>query len=346
VGIVATLALEVGSLALSRGKNFAWKAAIHACALATLALLALLSPVIVDWLGDPKARDYSAIYAGYRKPADIFLGLVGDCWGFAILLLVALGAVFLLLRSRENRLMRLTFGAAVIAAVLFLRVQTPYVHHLFLIAPAAIAAITAPMLLLPTFFRATTLLALFAVTLTPLGSLAPKGVFPTYGQPHAPREDLGELRRMKDWVDSHASPRSKVCGLGSSYTFSGQLIDELWQLKADRSPLYLKPNERLSVTMSDVDTVEGAPVSRLKDCAFILVGDPVQTHLIPAYQQTVILPAKEMLSGEGIGTHYRGAGEVFHLEKGVSAVVFERVSPLSDDDMAALAERWRAARGM
>ena len=98
--------------------------------------------------------------------------------------------------------------------------------------------------------------------------------------------------------------------------------------------------------MSDVDTVEGAPARALKDCAFILVGDPVQTHLIPAYQLTVTLPSQEMLSGEGIGAHYRRSGEVFHLEKGVSAVVFERVSPLSDDDMTALAERWRAARGM
>ena len=38
VGIVATLALEVGSLALRRGRDFAWKAAIHAGALATLAV--------------------------------------------------------------------------------------------------------------------------------------------------------------------------------------------------------------------------------------------------------------------------------------------------------------------
>ena len=254
VGILATLALEVGSLALRRGRDFAWKAAIHAGALAMLAGLALLSPVIVDWLADPQAHDYSSIYAAYRKPAGVFLGLVGDWWGFANLLLVALGAVFLLLRSGEKRLMRLTFGAAIIGAALFLRVQTPYVHHMFLIAPAAITAITAPMLLMPKLFRATALLALVAVTLTPVGSLAPRGLFPTYGQPHAPRQDLAELGRMKDWVDSGASPQSKVCGLGSSYTFSGQLIDELWQLKADRSPVHVKPNERVSVTMSDVDT--------------------------------------------------------------------------------------------
>jgi hypothetical protein len=36
---------------------------------------------------------------------------------------------------------------------------------------------------------------------------------------------------------------------------------------------------------------------------------------------------------------------VFHLENGVSAIVFERLAPLDDADIAALQSRWRAARG-
>jgi hypothetical protein len=51
-----------------------------------------------------------------------------------------------------------------------------------------------------------------------------------------------------------------------------------------------------------------------------------------------------MLTGQGIGAKFRRTGEVFHLEKGVAAVVFERVSPLDDADIAALQARWRAAR--
>jgi hypothetical protein len=70
----------------------------------------------------------------------------------------------------------------------------------------------------------------------------------------------------------------------------------------------------------------------------------VQTHLDPDYQLTVIVPSREMLLGIGIGAHYRRTGEVFDLENGVRAVVFEQASPLDDADMAALAERWRAAR--
>jgi hypothetical protein len=100
----------------------------------------------------------------------------------------------------------------------------------------------------------------------------------------------------------------------------------------------------LSPRSPDVDTVEGAPGAALKDCAIIIVGDPVQTHLDPDYQQPVIVPSPEMLTGQGVGAKFHRTGEVFHLEKGVSAIVFERVAPLDDADIAALQARWRAAR--
>ena len=158
--------------------------------------------------------------------------------------------------------------------------------------------------------------------------------------PRAPRVDLDELERLKDWVDERGRPDAKVCGLGSSYTFSGQLIGELWQLRPERGLSWPK----LGAAMPDVDTVDGLPGKAIRDCAIIVVGDPVQTHLDPNYQQTVIVPSREMLTGQGIAAKFRRTGEVFHLEKGVSAVVFERLATLDDADIDALQTRWRAAR--
>jgi hypothetical protein len=240
--------------------------------------------------------------------------------------------------------LRLTLGAAGVAAALFLRIATPYIHHLDLIAPAIVIPIAASLMLL--FARAPRMAllgtaALGAVTLSPLAAaLTSSGLAPIAGLPRAPRGDLDELRRLKDWVDARARPDAKVCGLGSSYTFSGQLIGELWQLRPERGP----GSAKLSVTMPDVDTVEGPPGADLKDCAIMIVGDPVQTHVDPDYQQTVIVPSREMLGGQGIGAKFRRTGEIFHLEKGVGAVVFERLAPLNDADIAALQGRWRAAR--
>ena len=346
-GIAGMLAMEIAAIAWRRGAKFRWREAIFAGSIGALTLLALTSPVLVGWLPHPAAHDYASIYAAYRKPTEIFLGLVGDWFGWAVLTLAACGAALLIARSRQGRLARLTLGAAAVSAALFLRVQTPAAHHAYLIAPAVTGFIATPILLLTARARRAGVFALTALalaTLTPAGAIAPKGFFPIGGRPHAPRADLDEIARLKAWVNARARPDHKVCGLGSSYTFSGQLIGELWQLEDGQSPLVGDPKFRTDVKMSDVDTVEGPPAREIKDCAEMIVGDPVQTHLIPAYQQTVIVPSREMLSGEGLGAHYRRTGDVFWLEKGVKAVVFERISPLNDADMDALENRWREAR--
>ncbi len=345
-GIAIVLAIEIASIALSKAARFRWKDAVAAAALGLLTLLALMSPVIVDWLPNLSAHDYASAYAAYRKPLAVFLRELGDWVGLMPALAALAGAAFLWARSRDRRLLRLTLGGMGVAAALFLRIQTPYIHHLDLIAPAIVAPIAASLMIV--FARAPRvallgLAGLAALTLSPLAAaLNPLHLAPIAGLPRAPRADLDELERLKNWVDQRARPDAKVCGLGSSYTFSGQLIGELWQLHPERGTDWLR--RETSVAMPDVDEVDGPPAAGLKDCAIIIVGDPVQTHLDPDHQQTVVAPSRDMLTGQGIGAKYRRTGEVFHLEKGVSAIVFERVAPLDDADIAALQARWRAAR--
>ena len=180
-------------------------------------------------------------------------------------------------------------------------------------------------------------------------ALNPFGLAPIAGLPRAPRADLDELERLKDWVDERARPDAKVCGLGSSYTFSGQLHR---RIVATASGARDRP--KAEDRRQDAGRRRGRRTARRrrsKDCAVIIVGDPVQTHLNPDDQQTVVVPSREMLTGQGIGAKFRRTGEVFHLEKGVSAVVFERLAPLDDADIAALRRagapraRRRATRG-
>ena len=344
-GISITLAIEVGSVAFSRRARFRWKDAMAAGALAVLTLLALSSPVIVDWLPNLGAHDYARSYAAYRKPPDVFLHQLGDWVGLLPALAALGGAALLWRRSADRRLLRLTLGSAAIAAALFLRIQTPYIHHLYLIAPAIAAPVAASLMLAfasrPRAALAA-LAALGAITLSPLAAaLNPLALAPIAGLPRAPRADLDELERLKGWVDQRARLDARVCGLGSSYTFSGQLIGELWQLHPEREARF---RPKTDVKTPDVDAVDGPPSASLMDCAIIIVGDPVQTHLNPDDQQTVVLPSREMLTGQGIGAKFRRTGEVFHLENGVSAIVFERLAPLNDADIAALQSRWRAAR--
>ena len=172
-GIVVMLALEVGSIALKRGARFRWKDAVTAAAIGALTLLALLSPVLIDWAPNFGAHDYAQAYAGYRKPADVFLRELGDWVGLIPALAALAGAAFLWTRSRDTRLLRLTLGAAAVAGVLFLRIQTPYIHHLDLIAPAIVVPIAASlMILFKQAPRAAFLgvAALGAITLSPLAA--------------------------------------------------------------------------------------------------------------------------------------------------------------------------------
>jgi hypothetical protein len=343
-GIVLMLALELLPIAFRQGARFRWRDSIAAAALAALTLLALLSPVLIDWAPNLGAHDYAQTYAGYRKPAGVFLRELGDWVGLIPALAALAGAAFLWARPGDKRLLRLILGVSAIAAALFLRIQTPYIHHLYLIAPAIVVPIAASLMVGVARAPRVALLgmaALGSITLSPLAAaLNPLGLTPIAGEPRTPRADLDELKRLKDWVDERARPDAKACGFGSSYTFSGQLISELWQLRPERGP----SRRELGVTMPDVDTVDGPPGADLKDCAIIIVGEPIQTHLDPDYQQTVIVPSREMLTGRGIGAKFGRTGTVFRLENGVNAVVFERLAPLDDADIAALGARWRAAR--
>jgi hypothetical protein len=347
-GILTMLALEVGILAARRGFHFRWRDMISSAALGALLLFGLAAPILIDWLPDPAAHDYAWIYAAYRKDFAVFVAEVFDWYGAALLVGAVGCAIFLAALPGDRRLLRLTWGSTVIAGLLFLRIQSPAIHHAYLLTPAFAATIGAGVLILSerTTIGALVVTAGIAVaTLTPaVSAWTPAGLAPTAGRPPAPRSDLAELARLKKWIDRHATPDRRYCILASSYTISDAVADELWQLDPNGSPLFADPSLRTNVGMAHVDTRDGPPVSGLKDCAFMLVGDPIQTHLLRAYQQDVIVPASEMLAGAGIGANYRRSGEVFNLEKGVKLIVFDRVRPLDDADIAALDARWSAAR--
>jgi hypothetical protein len=347
VGIVAMLALEVVVLAALRRARFRWRDATAAAALCGLVLFALCAPILIDWLPDPGTHDYVTIYAAYRKTVATQVAELLDWYGAAPLALAACCAIFLAVRPGDRRLLRLTCGATLIAAALFLRVQSPAIHHVYLLTPAVAASIGAVLVLLFERRRIgalAALAALAAVTLTPaVSGWAPAGLAPTAGLPPSPRSDLAELARLKTWVGANAAPDHRYCVLASSFTVNDVLVAQLWQMSPEVSPLVDAATSPY-VPMPQVDPRDGPPARTLEQCATMLVGDPVQTHLPAAFQQDVVIPAREMLGGSGIGANYRRTGEAFNLEKGVRLVVFDRVRPLDDADIAALQARWRAAR--
>ena len=240
-GILATLALEVAALAMRRGARFRWRDAAAAAALGGLVLFALCAPILVDWLPDPGTHDYVTIYAAYRKSAAVLVADLFDWYGAGLLAVAGACVALLALRPGDRRLLRLTCGATAIAAALFLRVQSPAIHHVYLLTPLFAASIGAAILVLFGRRRVVALAALAglaAVTLTPAASgWTPPGFAPTAGRPPAPRSDLAELARLKGWIATHAAPDHRYCVLASSYTINDAVVDELWQIDPSGLPL-------------------------------------------------------------------------------------------------------------
>jgi hypothetical protein len=74
----------------------------------------------------------------------------------------------------------------------------------------------------------------------------------------------------------------------------------------------------------------------------LLVADPVQTSLNLDFQLSVVVPSRELLSGQGIGLKFRRSGDTFTLLNGVKLIAFERTSRVTDEDISKLVARWRA----
>jgi hypothetical protein len=343
LGLIAALGVEIALLAANRRAEFRWRAAIASGAATGLTLMALILPVLIDWLQDWRSHDYGAIYAAYNYDLAELTRRIADFFGFAIPAAALASAVFLAMRCSNHRLLRLTLVASALAFAAMLHVQSPGAHHLLLLAPALTAPIgAAALLLFDRGWRGKILapLALAAVALTPSGSgLSRQAQLP------APRSDAAELARLRDWIDAHASPERRYCVLASSEAVSGVIVGELWQLDPVRAPTF-SGAQRNNVLLPTVDGRDGPPGPAMKDCALLLVGDPVQTSLPREFQYSVALPAAEVLAGEGIGKNFRRTGEAFQLIGGVRLVAFERTAPLTDADIAALRARWdEAPRG-
>ena len=73
---------------------------------------------------------------------------------------------------------------------------------------------------------------------------------------------------------------------------------------------------------------------------YVIVCDPVQTHLSPMDQQVITVPAGLILAEEGIGRAYKRAPQVYDLGHGVKAYIFEKYRPFTFAEASSLFERF------
>lgn len=309
-----------------------------------LGLVLLAAPMV--W--HTARSDYADAYAGYKLAGPLAdrLARVAHEVGIGTVLAAGLGLT-VLLAHRDTRRAGLFVAAMVPVMVLhFTRVQDMNAHHLYLLLPALLLlpATTAALVLtrLPRSLAVAGLLLLAlagAVGLAPVvdpradplrGPLTPTAVCRPLTRP-----DRAEVERLMAFLDAEPGPWAVV---SSSPTFHPSML-------ACAGPGLGRPfpaADRLLPT-HEVDRVTGFPVSVFK-AHLVLVADPIQTHLPDAReQQTVVVPARQLLAGTGVGAAFDRLPAAFHLGGGVTVRAFRRARPISAEAFDAFREELRAA---
>lgn len=284
--------------------------------------------------------DYGDLYSAYQ------LGLASDVklffryFGVLLVLLPALG--LLRLRRRETRLpaaLALIQLAACFAA--FTSVQSHGQQHLLLYLPA-LAVLAASLSLDGPRAWAAALVTLWCLvpkaqpaSIAEIRSLDVLPSFVFYGPS---RPDTDQLVALADYVDGLSAGEEKTAVvLASSLLFNSETLSNL------RPSLNLPEPETKTVLLSQgtVDKRDQFSWSTLT-ADYLIVGDPVQTHLGEENQQVFALLAHDVLSGTGPGSAYAPLPETFRLSKDITVRIYRRTRDVTPEEYRVISDRLTA----
>ncbi|MEG2097578.1 MAG: hypothetical protein RRY65_05365 [Pseudoflavonifractor sp.] len=291
---------------------------------------------------------YSAYALGLRSDGMLFTRY----FGAALLVLTLLAAVFLLLRRPARRgETLLALGQLVLCFFLFTRVQSHGQQHLLLYLPGIAVLLTRWVGELPQ--RGWRLPAAWAVAgCMAISPFAPRvqpasftemehaPLLPSFSY-HAPRRtDLMELVALHSYIDSLSAQEPKTAAIvASSFAFNGDTYYNL--LPSLGIPEGEGPKTKM-LYMSTVDKRDGFSWAVL-DADYLVVTDPVQTHLGEENQQIMALLAHDLLDGTGPGAAFRPMDTRFTLAGDVQVYLYERTRPVTDEEYRSVSRRLTAA---
>ena len=286
--------------------------------------------------------DYGDLYSAYA------LGLWSDAklfcryFGLIPLVLLLLAGVALLCReeSRGKALFALSqLGSCYVAFVL---VQSHGQQHLLLYVPALalLAAETLAVCPRAGWLAALSMLSCFLPRSQPgsiqeIRGLSPLPTIAVYGPA---RSDMEELTALRDYVDSLSSQGEKTAVvLASSFTLNDETLTNL------RPSLGLREPEQTTTIRYQGTVDKRDPFNwNTLTADYLIVGDPVQTHLGEENQQVITLFARDVLSGEGPGSAYEPLEETFVLEGNVTVRVYRRTRDLTGEEYRLISHRLQA----
>lgn len=292
------------------------------------------------------SANYADTYSAYDQGRWIDLVMLCRYYGYILMAAALVCVVFLLLRSGSRYGALLCLCQPVLCLFLFTRIQSHGQQHLLLYLPAFCFALAGGMELLPE--RRAVRWAPWVLALCALGSsflprpqpshpseIAVPDPLPAFTYVPGQRTDLAQLVALRVYVDSLSAEEQKTAAvLASSFTFNSSIYDNTLR------SLNIPPSGGPATSMiyfATVDKRDGFSWNALT-ADYLIVADPVQTHLGADNQHILTVLAQPVLDGTGIGTAYRRLDQSFPLEDGVTVYVYERTRDITRAEYQAISD--------
>ena len=295
--------------------------------------------------------NYRDLYSAYALGLSSDAKLILRYFGLIFLLGLLVWTVRSLLRREGRREIVFALVQIAVCFIAFVSVQSHGQQHMLLYLPS-VALLAVQMLpveretvsSLHRWATALSSMVLFLWCLVPKAQPAslddihwidwlPSFVF--YGPS---RTDIDQLTALANYVDSLSAEDTKsAVVLSSSFIFNSETLTNL------RASMNL-PQPAAHTLIRSQGTVDKRDPFNWETLTadYLIIGDPVQTHLGEENQQVIVLLARDVLEGTGPGSAYVPLPETFSLDGGVTVRIFQRTRELTAEEYCMVSDRLTA----
>ncbi|MDE6108398.1 MAG: hypothetical protein K2F83_07020, partial [Oscillospiraceae bacterium] len=289
--------------------------------------------------------NYGDLYSAYALGVHTDFLLVFRYFGWIFLATLGIACLVLLTKPAARAPVCLGMIQVLLCFGTFVLIQTHGQQHLLLYVPGlALLAVTV-FELLPATIPCLILAAVTTVnccipkaqpgSISEIPGFAPLPSFHFYG---TRRSDAGELVALADFVDDLSTERPCTAGvLSSSFTFNVEILTNL-------RPSFSLPQPRHTTQIISSGEVDKRDAFNweIANADYLIVGDPVQTHLGEENQQIVALLAHWVLEGAGPGLAYQSLPQSFGLQNGATVRIYQRTRDWTPEEFDMLSQALRS----
>lgn len=286
--------------------------------------------------------NYNDLYSAYALGVHTDFLLVFRYFGLIFLASLGLACLLLLYTKQESRaFVCLGLIQVIVCFLAFVLVQTHGQQHLLLYVPGLAFLSAMVFELLPATFPCLVLAAVTTVnccipkaqpgSIQEIPGFALLPSFHFYGNQ---RSDARELVALADFVDSlSAESPCSAAVLSSSFIFNVEILRNL------RPSFNLPQPQQLTqiISSGEVDKRDGFNWV-VTQADYLIVGDPVQTHLGEDNQRVVTTLAHWVLDGTGPGQAYQLLPQYFQLQNGVTIRIYQRTRDWTPEEFRMLSQ--------